>query len=520
MNRTSAVDHSCLPSRQWRHGPAVVGLLALVALSTLPACWDGSAGFPGVHLTVKGVVQKGPPAASLVLALAQSDGGSLGAPQAIAATWAAGGRYQFDAVAAEGLIEVSARGRFFDEIRNADAADDIELKVAIPLVTTSRELQANVNVLTTLVAARIRSLVADGVEVTDATARAEHEFNLQFPLAQAAGTPGKFHLIDLAGSGDADAYGLVISLAFLQASHDSGVRPQVLLSQWTADFADNGRVNDGALQARLSHAITTLRIGPALASLHQRYLALGIQTDFSAARRLANRAPVSKAGAAVLVTVGQAVVLDGRASSDPDGGPVKFHWRVNREQNDGPYDNTPKQSFSLEGPVVEFVPSKTASYAIVLTVTDEFGLTAQSTTTAVARHNFVDNGNGTVTNLETGLMWQQFSDGNAYTMSEATGRSIMGIRNENNGLSVCANLALGGYADWRTPRLWEVESLRDFTFPSPRIDHAAFPGTLKTAYLSDSWAPNSKANYVEFDEGQVLRVDIFSRYLLRCVRGG
>ena len=241
MNSTSAVDHSCLPSRQWRHGPAVVGLLALVALATLPACWDGSAGFPGVHLTVKGVVQKGPPAASLVLALAQSDGGSLGAPQAIAATWAAGGRYQFDAVAAEGLIEVSARGRFFDEIRNADAADDIELKVAIPLVTTSRELQANVNVLTTLVAARIRSLVADGVEVTDATARAEHEFNLQFPLAQAAGTPGKFHLIDLAGSGDADAYGLVISLAFLQASHDSGVRPQVLLSQWTADFADKER---------------------------------------------------------------------------------------------------------------------------------------------------------------------------------------------------------------------------------------------------------------------------------------
>jgi hypothetical protein len=154
-----------------------------------------------------------------------------------------------------------------------------------------------------------------------------------------------------------------------------------------------------------------------------------------------------------------------------------------------------------------------------LTVTDALGASAQVQLRAVARYEFVDNGDGTVTNRQTGLVWQQFDDGNLYLMAEAVGRSFLGIRDENNGLSVCDSLVLAGHDDWRTPRLWEVESLRDFTFDPPRIDHAVFPGVTTSPLMSDSYSPNSQGNFVEFEQGMVLRRSLMqSRYPLHCVR--
>lgn len=184
--------------------------------------------------------------------------------------------------------------------------------------TAHGELQANVNVLTTAVTARVFALTASGEPVSQALAQAEREFDLLFPLATAASNLRHFYLLDLAGDGSADAYALVISLVCLQASHDSGLQVQVLPTRWATDFADNGLIDDTVWMALLTQAVATLRIGPATQALHQRYLAMGNTTDFTAARRLANRPPSADAGPAGLFEMGQAVVLDGRASSDLD----------------------------------------------------------------------------------------------------------------------------------------------------------------------------------------------------------
>jgi hypothetical protein len=60
----------------------------------------------------------------------------------------------------------------------------------------------------------------------------------------------------------------------------------------------------------------------------------------------------------------------------------------------------------------------------------------------------VANGDGTVTDLDTGLMWQQSDSGNTYTWKD--------------GLAYCTSLDLAGYADWRMPNSRELQSLVNY----------------------------------------------------------
>lgn len=84
-------------------------------------------------------------------------------------------------------------------------------------------------------------------------------------------------------------------------------------------------------------------------------------------------------------------------------------------------------------------------------------------------NDFVDNGDGTVTDKATGLMWQQEDDGNTYDWVEA--------------LAMAYNSELAGYTDWRLPNTKELQSIVDYektTFPA--IDETYFSCTN-----SDSW---------------------------------
>ncbi|MCB2224962.1 MAG: DUF1566 domain-containing protein [Actinobacteria bacterium] len=107
-----------------------------------------------------------------------------------------------------------------------------------------------------------------------------------------------------------------------------------------------------------------------------------------------------------------------------------------------------------------------------------------------ARPQYVDNGDGTVTDLVTGLMWQQ-DPGDKMTYAEAAAGA--------------GSFTLAGYDDWRLPTIKELYSLIDFggTDPSacrtddgcgavPFIDDEAFAfsyGDPSTERLIDSqWA--------------------------------
>lgn len=81
--------------------------------------------------------------------------------------------------------------------------------------------------------------------------------------------------------------------------------------------------------------------------------------------------------------------------------------------------------------------------------------------TSYGINNFVDNGDGTITDNATDLMWQQADDGNS--------------RDWENSLSYCENLTLAGHSDWRLPNAKELHSLLDYTrcpdvTSSPAID--------------------------------------------------
>ncbi len=64
-------------------------------------------------------------------------------------------------------------------------------------------------------------------------------------------------------------------------------------------------------------------------------------------------------------------------------------------------------------------------------------------------NNFVDNGDGTVTDLATGLMWQKASSDIAMNWAEA--------------LDYAENLDLANHSDWRLPNAKELQSIVDYT---------------------------------------------------------
>lgn len=69
--------------------------------------------------------------------------------------------------------------------------------------------------------------------------------------------------------------------------------------------------------------------------------------------------------------------------------------------------------------------------------------------TSYGINDFTDNGDGTVSDNATGLMWQQSDDGNT--------------RDWENALSYAENLTLGEHSDWRLPDAKELQSIVDYT---------------------------------------------------------
>ncbi len=98
--------------------------------------------------------------------------------------------------------------------------------------------------------------------------------------------------------------------------------------------------------------------------------------------------------------------------------------------------------------------------------------------------HLVINGDGTVTDKNTGLIWEQKTDDggqrdkdNTYTWKEA--------------LTYCENLTLAGQSDWRLPTIKELASIADVTKWNPSIDTEYFPNTVLSYY----WSSTTYATY-------------------------
>ena len=99
------------------------------------------------------------------------------------------------------------------------------------------------------------------------------------------------------------------------------------------------------------------------------------------------------------------------------------------------------------------------------------------TTPATIPNHFTDNGDSTITDNLTGLMWEKFPYNDSLFW--------------DNALQHAENLMLAGYSDWRLPNIKEVESLNDEKANAPSINTSVFPNVVAKKY----WSSTSQFNH-------------------------
>lgn len=136
---------------------------------------------------------------------------------------------------------------------------------------------------------------------------------------------------------------------------------------------------------------------------------------------------------------------------------------------------------------------------------------------------FIDDGNNTVTDMSTGLMWEKLENIEEHvqmTVAEAE--------------AACQQLTTGGFQDWRLPEIWELETLSDYTvypkikdvFPlyntgdwSYLVYHSSTPppaGYMSIYPSSNAWYALDIMRGTISLSGSYLATNHFNK---RCVRG-
>ncbi|MEJ2367462.1 MAG: DUF1566 domain-containing protein [Acidobacteriota bacterium] len=106
---------------------------------------------------------------------------------------------------------------------------------------------------------------------------------------------------------------------------------------------------------------------------------------------------------------------------------------------------------------------------------------------------YKDNGNGTVTDRVTGLMWAKSPDLNHDGVIDALDK-----RTYAQALAGAKAFRLGGYSDWRLPTLKQLYSLIDFrgTDPSGQVNGSGLTPFINTAYFGFGYGDRSAGDRV------------------------
>lgn len=111
-------------------------------------------------------------------------------------------------------------------------------------------------------------------------------------------------------------------------------------------------------------------------------------------------------------------------------------------------------------------------------------------------NQFHDNGNGTVTDSATGLIWTQDDDGEGMFWEDA--------------LSHAENSEFAGYLDWRLPNAKELQSILDYTRAPSVTDSPAIDPVFNTSTITDEggnedypffWSGSTHANWTQNNSG-------------------
>lgn len=126
--------------------------------------------------------------------------------------------------------------------------------------------------------------------------------------------------------------------------------------------------------------------------------------------------------------------------------------------------------------------------------------------------SFTNNGNGTITDNVTKLMWQQ-TDGGEMTIE--------------NAITYCNTLALGGYSGWRLPTPMEAMSILNLQKNNPALDVVYFPSTgaeywwtntFQVGDISKVWCTNSGGGIGNKPKAETISAGGIKSYHVRAVR--
>jgi hypothetical protein len=189
--------------------------------------------------------------------------------------------------------------------------------------------------------------------------------------------------------------------------------------------------------------------------------------------------------------------------------------------------------FPSTGQTTAYTANKKDNIAAAVAVPDD------GTVQAGASLSYTDNGDGTITDNNTGLMWEKKGD-NGGLHDKDNGYPWTGLgSNETvwdwlDDVNAEGGTGFAGYNDWRLPNAKELQTLVNFQNPSPMTSTAfnnncgagatVLTGSCTVAgsyWASTTWARSTGMAWgVNFYEGLLYPYDKASGLRVRAVRGG
>ena len=155
-------------------------------------------------------------------------------------------------------------------------------------------------------------------------------------------------------------------------------------------------------------------------------------------------------------------------------------------------------------------PTPTSPPTATVTATASATTTATATVIPIPTSRFADNGNGTVTDRQTGLVWEKKSDnGDIHDKDEQFSLSTEGLWGPTGTaytqlLATLNAQAFGGYTDWRVPTILDLVTLQQCFWIDRAFDDRCRPGCDVTTcsctapYLGNPASEDGTAGAIHF----------------------
>lgn len=146
-------------------------------------------------------------------------------------------------------------------------------------------------------------------------------------------------------------------------------------------------------------------------------------------------------------------------------------------------------------------------------------------TSSLPAARFQDNGDGTVTDVESKLMWMRCPSGQQWRDGRCTGAAAAyGWSAAQQQAEQVSRDGAAFYNDWRVPALRELATITDRGCENPRTNLAVFPGTPAAPFWSSTARPGESAGErvlaLSFGAEGVVLARKDERFHLRLVRTG